>query len=39
MTVGTLVDRVSDVALGLSADSFSSEERSAAFAIRNAAER
>ncbi len=39
LTVGTLLDRVSDVAMGLSTESFSGEERSAAFAIRTAAER
>ncbi len=39
MTVGTLVNRVSEIALGLTTESFSSEERSAAFSIRGAAER
>ena len=38
VTIGTLYDRVSEIAMGLSPGSFTTEERRAAFALRNAAE-
>ncbi len=38
ISVGTLTDRVSEIAMGLTAETYDREERGAAFAIRNALE-
>ncbi len=37
LTTGTLFDRVSEIAMGLSCETFTADERRAALAIRNAA--